>query len=113
MQTFIFMQAGNNAGIIQMLFFGAIIAVFWFFILRPQSKRQKEQVKFSESLEKGQEVVTASGMLGRVNKIEGEIVTLEVGTKTFIRITRSAVSKEMTEGLYGKDKKKGPIDTSE
>ncbi len=113
MQTFIFMQAGGNAGLIQMLFFGAIILVFWLFILRPQSKRQKEQTKFADSLEKGQEVVTASGILGKVNKIEGDIVTLEVGTKTYIRITRSAVSKDMTEGLYGNEKKKGPVEVSE
>ncbi len=108
------MQAGGggNAGLIQMLFFGAIIMVFWLFILRPQSKRQKEQAKFSDSLEKGQEVVTASGMLGRVNKIEGDIVTLEVGTKSYIRVTKSAVSKEMTEGVYGSEKKKGPVEAA-
>jgi preprotein translocase subunit YajC len=113
MQTFIFMQAGGNAGIIQMLFFGAIILVFWLFILRPQSKRQKEQTKFADSLEKGQEVVTASGILGKVNKIEGDIVTLEVGTKSYIRVTRSAVSKDMTEGLYGTEKKKGPVEVND
>jgi len=113
MQTFIFMQSGGNAGLIQMLFFGAIILVFWLFILRPQSKRQKEQAKFSDSLEKGQDVVTASGILGRVNKIEGDIVTLEVGTKSFIRVTKSAVSKDMTEGLYGNEMKKGPVQTGE
>lgn len=113
MQTFILLQAGSNAGIIQMLFFGAIILVFWLFIIRPQSKRQKEQNNFAASLEKGQDVVTASGILGRINKIEGEIVTLEVGTKNFIRVTRSAISKDMTEGVYGDGKSKGPIETSE
>ncbi|MEY3052807.1 MAG: hypothetical protein RLY31_2592 [Bacteroidota bacterium] len=106
LQTFVMLQAGGNAGLIQMLFFGAIILVFWLFIIRPQAKRQKEQTRFADSMEKGQEVVTASGMLGRINKIEGEIVTLEVGPKSYIRITKGSVSKEMTEGLYGKEKKK-------
>lgn len=109
MQSFIFLQAGN-AGIIQMVFFGAIIAVFWFFILRPQAKKQKEQGQFSDTLERGQEVVTASGILGRINKVEGDIVTLEVGTKTYIRVTKSAVSKELTEQLYGKAKKTSPVE---
>lgn len=114
MQTLIFLQsAGGNAGMIQMLFFAAIILVFWLFIIRPQAKRQKEQNNFAGSLEKGQEVVTASGMLGRINKIDGEIVTLEVGTKTYIRMTKSAISKDLTEQVYGKEKKKGPVETQE
>ncbi len=96
-----------------MLFFGLIIVVFWLFIIRPQTKRQKEQNKFAVALEKGQEVVTSSGLLGRINKIEGEIVTLEVGTKAFIRVTKSSISKEMTEQVYGKEMKKGPVETAE
>ncbi|MBK9017157.1 MAG: preprotein translocase subunit YajC [Saprospiraceae bacterium] len=114
MQTLIFLQAaGGNAGMIQMLFFAAIILVFWLFIIRPQAKRQKEQNAFANSLEKGQDVVTASGILGRINKIDAEIVTLEIGTKSFVRITKSAISKDLTEQVYGKDGKKGPIETTE
>ena len=114
MQTLIFLQAtGGNAGIIQMLFFAAIILVFWMFIIRPQAKRQKEQNAFAGNIEKGMDVVTASGMLGRINKIEGEIVTLEVGTKSFIRVTKAAISKDLTEQVHGKDMKKGPVETNE
>ena len=114
MQTFIFLQAGGgNSGIFNMLFFGLIIVVFWLFIIRPQAKRQKEQNKFAESLEKGQEIVTASGILGRINKIEDNIITLEVSNKTYIRVTKAAISKEMTEGLYGKVKKTSPVETTE
>ncbi|MBI1226812.1 MAG: preprotein translocase subunit YajC [Bacteroidetes bacterium] len=113
MQTLIFLQTPGNAGMIQMLFFAAIILVFWMFIIRPQAKRQKEQNAFAGGLEKGQDVVTASGMLGRINKIEGEIVTLEIGPKTYIRMTKSAISKDITEQVYGKDGKKGPIESAE
>lgn len=95
---------------IQMLFFGAIILVFWLFIIRPQAKKQKEQNQFSDTLERGQEVVTASGMLGRINKVEGDVVTLEVATKTYIRVTKSAVSKELTEQMYGKNKKTAAVE---
>lgn len=72
------------------------IVVFFFFI-RPQAKKQKEQVKFLDSLDKGEEVVTTSGIIGRINKIDGSIVTLAVAEKTFIRITKGSISKEMTE----------------
>ena len=72
------------------------IVVFFFFI-RPQAKKQKEQVKFLDGLDKGEEVVTTSGIIGRINKIEGSIVTLAVAEKTFIRVTKGSISKEMTE----------------
>jgi preprotein translocase subunit YajC len=108
MQTLIFLQGGGgNGGMFNLLFFGLIIAVFWLFIIRPQSKRQKEQTRFGSTLEKGKDVVTASGMLGKINKIEGDVITLEVGTKTFIKVMKSAISKEMTDSLYGKDGKDG------
>jgi len=90
-----------NAGLINLVFFGGIILVFWFFMIRPQAKKQKEQKLFMDSLKKGDEVVTASGILGRVNKIEDDIITLEVGTKSFIRVTRDAISKELTERVFG------------
>lgn len=72
------------------------IVVFFFFI-RPQAKKQKEQMKFLESLDKGEEVVTTSGIIGRINKIDGNIITLAVAEKTFIRITKGSISKEMTD----------------
>ncbi len=74
-----------------------MFVVIFFFFIRPQAKKQKEQVKFLESLDKGEEVVTASGLIGRVNKIDGSIVTLAIAEKTFVRVTKGSISKEMTE----------------
>ncbi len=74
-----------------------MFVVIFFFFIRPQAKKQKEQNKFLESLEKGEEVVTSSGMIGRINKIEGSIITLMIAEKTFIRITKGSISKEMTD----------------
>ena len=79
-----------------------ILVVFYFFIIRPQAKRQKEQTAFLTNLQKGDEIVTASGILGQINKIEDEIITLEIAGKTYIRITKNSVSKELTEAIYGK-----------
>ena len=99
MSTFIFLQSGME-GLAGMLPLLLIFAVFWFFIIRPQMKKQKEQTKFGDSLVKGQEVVTSSGMLGRINKIEGDIIHLEIATKTFVRMTKGAISKELTESVF-------------
>lgn len=74
-----------------------MFVVIFFFFIRPQAKKQKEQIKFLDALDKGEEVVTASGLIGRINKIDGGIVTLTIGEKTFIRITKGSISKEMTE----------------
>lgn len=76
-----------------------MFVVLYFLMIRPQMKRQKEQASFAESLEKGKEVVTASGMIGKINKIDGQVVTLEVANNTFIRVTKASISKEMTEGF--------------
>ena len=67
-----------------------MFVVIFFFFIRPQAKKQKEQVKFLESLDKGEEVVTASGLIGRVNKIDGSIVTLALAEKTFVRVTKGS-----------------------
>ena len=78
-----------------------MILIFWLFLIRPQAKKQREQKNFMDALQKGDEIVTSSGILGRINKIEEDIVTLEVGTKTYLRVTKSAISKEMTETFLG------------
>lgn len=101
---YLFLQAANpNASIINAVFLFAMIAIFYFFMIRPQTQKQKAQTAFMADLKKGDDVVTGSGMLGRINKIEEEIVTLEVGTKTYIQVTKNAISKEMTEAVFSKE----------
>ena len=101
----LFLQAAgvDNAGILNLVFIAAIFIVFYFFLIRPQSKRQKEQKNFIDELSKGDEVVTAGGILGKITKIEDEIITLEIGSKSYIRVMKTVVSKDMTEGLGKKD----------
>ncbi|HMQ45859.1 MAG TPA: preprotein translocase subunit YajC [Saprospiraceae bacterium] len=95
----ILLLQSSGAGWMNMVFLVAMIAIFWLFMIRPQQKKQKEQNSFLDALEKGEEVVTASGIIGRINKIEDQIVTLEVGVKTYIRVTKNAISKEMTQAF--------------
>ncbi|MBC7886194.1 MAG: preprotein translocase subunit YajC, partial [Saprospiraceae bacterium] len=67
-------------------------------------KKQKEQNAFSNSLQKGDEVVTTSGIIGQINKIEDDAITVQIDPKTFIRVVPSAVSKEMTDQYRAKTK---------
>jgi len=98
--TVILLQFNGGAGLTNLIFLGAMFLIFWLFLIRPQAKKQKEQQNFIDAVEKGDSVVTASGILGRVNKIEDNVVTLEVGNKTYIQVTKGAISKEMTEQIY-------------
>ncbi|HHM21752.1 MAG TPA: preprotein translocase subunit YajC [Bacteroidetes bacterium] len=109
MQNFIFLQADAITSLFPLLL---IFVVFWFFILRPQMKKQKEQGRFVNQLAKGQEVVTSSGIIGRINRIDGEIVYLEIANKTIVKVVRSAISKEMTEAVDKYKTDNSPIQVS-
>lgn len=93
------LQASGGGGTVQLVFFGAMMLIFWFFLIRPQAKRQREQADFVNKVDKGDEVVTASGIIGRINKIEDNTVTLEVG-KVFLMVTKGSISKEMTDAHF-------------
>lgn len=81
-----------NAGIINMVFLGAIFLVFYFFIIRPQSQRQKEITRKVEAMKKGDKVVTSSGLIGVLNSIEDDSVLIEVGGGTKLRYLKSAIT---------------------
>jgi len=83
-----------------------VLAIFYFFFIAPQKKQQKKQQEFLASMKKGMEVVTSSGIIGKVNKVEDKEVQLQVSEKTFIRFTKGAVSREMTEALHAKEETK-------
>jgi preprotein translocase subunit YajC len=70
----------------------------YFFMWRPQSKRAKEQQSLMESLSKGDEVMTAGGLLGRIGKISGQYVTLTVAENVDIAIQKSSVVSVLPKG---------------
>lgn len=77
-----------------MLFPLLIIVVFYFFLIRPQVKRQRDQQKFIENLREGMEVLTQAGIVGRITKIDGNLVRLMVDEKTFIRVVKQSITGE-------------------
>jgi preprotein translocase subunit YajC len=95
--SLIFLQSG--AGTLNFIFLGAMLLIFWLFLIRPQAKKQREQRGFMDGLKVDDEVVTNGGILGKIYKIESNIITLEVSNKTYIRVTKNVISKEMTDWL--------------
>ncbi|HXU73918.1 MAG TPA: preprotein translocase subunit YajC [Polyangia bacterium] len=69
-----------------------MIAVFYFILIRPQQKKQKETDSWLKSLKKGDEVVTSGGVIGRISGLTDNTVTLEVQEKVRIKVLRSSVS---------------------
>jgi preprotein translocase subunit YajC len=96
----ILLQASTpGGGSITMIFYVLVFGIMYFFFMRPAQKRRKDQDAFENELVKGKEVVTTSGIIGRVNKIEENIVHLQIDQKTFVRVVKGAISKEMTAQL--------------
>jgi preprotein translocase subunit YajC len=85
-------DSGSEGAIINLLFLGALFFVFYFFIIRPQSKRQKEIRTKVEAMRKGDKVVTSGGLMGQVNSIDDETVLLEVDSGVKIRFQKSAIT---------------------
>lgn len=96
MQT-IFLQAAPDGGMLpQLLMFGAIILVFYFFMIRPQQKKASDQKKFREELTKGMRVVTIGGLHGTLVGIEDETIVIEVDKGLRLTFDKSAISMEAT-----------------
>jgi preprotein translocase subunit YajC len=74
-----------------------IILIFYFFMIRPQMKRQKEVRKFRESLAKGDKVVTTGGIYGRIVEVKETTVTLEIAKDVQIKVDKNGIIKDMTD----------------
>ncbi len=71
----------------------AILALFWFMVIRPQQRRQKQVVALQESIQVGQRVMMSSGIYGTVASITDDRARLEVAPGTVIEIARAAIAK--------------------
>ncbi|GAA4470673.1 preprotein translocase subunit YajC [Nibrella saemangeumensis] len=80
--------------IYNVLLWVGIIGVFYFFMIRPQQKKQKEQKSFIENLKKGDSVVTIGGLHGRIAAMEGNTITLEVDRGVKLTFEKTAISRE-------------------
>ena len=77
-----------------------IFAVFYFLLIRPQTKRAKEHRKMVSELKTGDEVVTSGGVLGRITEAGDQFLHVEVAEGTVLKIQRATVSAVMPKGTY-------------
>ena len=69
-----------------------LFAVMWLFLVRPQRRRQVQQAQMQNTLEAGDEVLTAGGIHGTVEKVEDDVVHVEIAAGTVIRVDRRAIA---------------------
>jgi preprotein translocase subunit YajC len=95
--TVLLQAAPAGGGLMPLFLMVGMFVVMYFFMIRPQAKRAKEQKKFAEEMGVGEQVVTAAGIHGRINRVnDNGTVQIEVDRGTFITVERSAISMEMT-----------------
>ncbi len=88
---------GSMSSIFFLLF---TFGVLWLVMIRPQMKRQKEHKAMIEALAKGDEVVTAGGMVGRVSKLGDAFVHVEVADNIEVQLQRSAIVQVLPKGSF-------------
>jgi len=98
----ILLQAQSGNQWTSFIFFGAIILVFYFFMIRPQQKKAKDQKKFIDEIKRGDYVVTIGGAHGHIAELEGETFILEVEKGGRIKFNKAAISMESTKAASKK-----------
>ncbi|GAA4920729.1 preprotein translocase subunit YajC [Mucilaginibacter defluvii] len=83
----------------QLIMMGLIILVFYFFMIRPQIKKQKDQKKFVEDLKKGDKIVTTAGIHGRIIELADTTILIEVEGGTKIRFDKTSISLDASKAL--------------
>jgi preprotein translocase subunit YajC len=98
----IILQAQQGSPIPMYLIFGAMIVVFYFFMIRPQQKKAKDTRKFADEIKKGDYVVTIGGVHGYIAELEGDTFIMEVEKGGRIRFSKSAISMDFTKAAAAK-----------
>ena len=90
--------AAPGPGYMDLMLLVGFVGIFYFLLWRPQSKRRKEQQALMAGLAKGDEVVTAGGIVGKVVKVEDDFIKLQVSNNVDLRIQKSAVGATLPKG---------------
>jgi preprotein translocase subunit YajC len=95
------LQAQPGGGTLQLVLLGAMILVFWLFMIRPQAKKAKQAKEFQQNLQKGDKIVTIAGIHGTINKVneDGTTIMLETSPGSYMKVEKSAISIEWSQAL--------------
>ncbi|MDR2376551.1 MAG: preprotein translocase subunit YajC [Treponema sp.] len=100
----------GGAAFLQFLPFIAIIAIFYFLIIRPQNKKQKETQRMLDALKKGDRVITIGGVHGVIQNVRDHSVIIKVDDNVKLEFNRSAISSVESAAKEVKDEKSGKLE---
>ncbi len=92
---------GGGSAFAQFIPIILIFVIFWFLIIRPQQRKSKAHRALVAELKKGDDVITDGGILGTIQKVADDFVTLEIASKVPIRIMRSRIAEVVKQGKSG------------
>lgn len=90
---------GGGSSMSGLIMIVAMIAIFYFLMIRPQNKKQKEIKRQREAMKNGDRVVTAGGIHGRIREVRGETIMLEIATGVTIRVDKTSVYPDPSESV--------------
>ena len=97
----ILLQAAGT-GTSSLIMFGMIFAVMYFFMIRPQIKKQKKEREYRSALKQGDSVITIGGIYGKITDVKEDAVVLEVHGGTKLKVSKTAVSMTGDAGIEQK-----------
>lgn len=100
------LQGADGAGM-QLIMIVALIVIFYFFMIRPQQKKQKEIKKFRDALTKGDRVITAGGIHGKITKVGDTAFSIEVASGVVILVDRNSVYPAGTDASQVAEQNEG------
>ena len=90
--------AGQPSMTFNLILFGGMILLFWLLLIRPQSKRAKEHRELVASISRGDEVMTSGGLLGKVAKVSGEYIVVQVADGVEIKLQKTSIAAALPKG---------------
>ncbi|MBL4743434.1 MAG: preprotein translocase subunit YajC [Cycloclasticus sp.] len=93
-------QEAGEPGFEGIIFPIALIAIFYFLLIRPQQKRNKDHKKMVAAANKGDEIITSGGVLGKITEVGDHFITLEIGANMSVQITKTSIASVMPKGTY-------------
>ena len=99
-------QAAQGGGMGMLVMMVAIFAIMWLFMIRPQQKKQKEIKKFREGLAKGDNVITAGGIYGKIKEISDTYIILSIADGVTIKIDKGSVYPSAADAQQESEAKK-------
>lgn len=90
-------QGGEQSPFSMLIFFGLMILVFYFFMIRPQMKKQKELANFRKELKKGDRIITTGGIYGKVSEMKEDHIVIEIADDVKIKVDKNSIVKDPTD----------------